>query len=109
MGSVSEITKTFLPCLAGTFAKRMAFFLTWPPATAWPLSEHFSLCVYDARGSARRGTRNKHGIYVLDAFGNKDLIYRDPAISCLNPIPLRPRRRPPVRFRAVGILLEGWL
>ena len=65
-------------------------------ATAWPLSEHFYLCVYDADGSARRGTKNNYGIYLVDAFGNKELLYRDPAISCLSPIPLRPRKKPPV-------------
>jgi len=65
-------------------------------ATAWPLSEHFYLCVYDADGSARRGTKNNYGIYLVDAFGNKELIYRDPAISCLSPIPLLPRKKPPL-------------
>lgn len=65
-------------------------------ATAWPLGEQFYLCVYDAEGSAGRGTSNNFGIYLLDAFGNKDLIYRDRAISCLSPIPLRRRRRPPI-------------
>jgi hypothetical protein len=65
-------------------------------ATPWPLSENFYLCVYDAQGSAPRGTQNNYGIHLLDAFGNKELIYRDPEISCLSPIPVRPRRRPPV-------------
>jgi len=65
-------------------------------ATAWPLSEEFYLCVYDAIGEARRGTRNNYGIYLLDAFGNKVLIHRDPAISCLSPMPLRPRPEPPI-------------
>ncbi|MHC4085224.1 MAG: hypothetical protein ACYSU3_11220, partial [Planctomycetota bacterium] len=65
-------------------------------ATAWPLSEYFYLCVYDGDGSARRGTKNNYGIYLVDAFGNKELIYRDPVISCLSPIPLRPRQKPPV-------------
>lgn len=65
-------------------------------ATAWPLSEYFYLCVYDGDGSARRGTKNNYGIYLVDAFGNKELISRDPAISCLSPIPLRPRKKPPV-------------
>jgi hypothetical protein len=65
-------------------------------ATAWPLSEYFYLCVYDCDGSAERGTRNNFGIYLVDAFGNKELIYRDPAISCLSPIPLRPIQKPPV-------------
>ena len=64
-------------------------------ATAWPLSEYFYLCVYDSDGSARRGTKNNYGIYLVDAFGNKELICRDPAISCLSPIPLRPRKKPP--------------
>lgn len=57
--------------------------------TPWPLSEDFHLCVYDS------GQRN-YGIYLVDAFGNKELIYRDPEIACLDPIPLRPRTRPPV-------------
>jgi len=65
-------------------------------ATAWPLSEYFYLCVYDAEGSGRRGTTNNYGIYLVDAFGNKELVYRDAAISCLSPIPLRARRAEPV-------------
>ncbi|MHC4750803.1 MAG: HzsA-related protein [Planctomycetota bacterium] len=65
-------------------------------ASPWPLSEHFYLCVYDADGSARRGKENNYGIYLVDAFGNKELIYRDPAISCTSPIPLRPRKKPPL-------------
>jgi len=65
-------------------------------ATAWPLNEEFYLCVYDGDAIAERGTKNNFGICLLDAFGNKELIYRDPAVSCLSPMPLRPRRRPPV-------------
>ena len=40
------------------------------------------------------GTANNYGIYLLDAFGNKILLYRDDKISCLDPIPLRPRHMP---------------
>jgi len=65
-------------------------------ATAWPLSEHFYLCVYDSESKSNAGTRNNYGIYLLDAFGNRELLYRDPEISCLSPIPLRPRKKPPV-------------
>ena len=36
-----------------------------------------------------------YGIYLVDAFGNKELIYRDPEIACLSPIPLKPRATPP--------------
>ncbi|MFP4057858.1 MAG: discoidin domain-containing protein [Candidatus Brocadiia bacterium] len=57
--------------------------------TPWPLSEDDYLCVYD------REARNR-GIYWLDREGNRELVYRDPRISCLSPIPLRPRPRPPV-------------
>ena len=57
--------------------------------TAWPLSEDDYLCVYDPEVKNR-------GIYWIDRFGNKELIYRDPAIGCLSPIPLRPRPAPPV-------------
>jgi len=57
--------------------------------TPWPLSEDDYLCVYDA------GARNR-GVYWIDRFGNRELIYRDPKISCLSPIPLRARPRPPV-------------
>lgn len=57
--------------------------------TPWPLSEDDFLCVYDAEAKNR-------GIYWIDRDGNKELIYRDPAISCLSPMPLAPRPRPPV-------------
>ena len=57
--------------------------------TPWPLNEDYFLCVYDA------GQKN-YGLYLLDAFGNRELLYRDPSLACLDPIPLRPRPRPPV-------------
>ena len=41
-------------------------------------------------------SRGDYGIYLVDAFGNKELIYRDPEIACLSPIPLRPRPTPPL-------------
>jgi len=63
--------------------ERMAY------GTAWPLGEDDYLCVYDAHA------RNR-GIYWIDRFGNKELLYRDPTISCLSPIPVRPRPCPPV-------------
>lgn len=56
--------------------------------TPWPLSEDDFLCVYDPECQ-------NYGLYWIDRFGNKELIYRDPQISCLDPIPLRPRFKPP--------------
>ncbi|MHC5058678.1 MAG: HzsA-related protein, partial [Planctomycetota bacterium] len=55
----------------------------------WPLSEDYYLCVYDP------GQRH-YGIYLIDSFGNRELVYRDPDLACLDPIPLRARKRPPV-------------
>ena len=37
-----------------------------------------------------------YGIYLVDSFGNRELIYRDPEIACLSPIPVRPTVRPPI-------------
>ena len=34
------------------------------------------------------------GLYVYDAFGNLEPLYRDPAISCQYPMPVRPRPAP---------------
>jgi hypothetical protein len=69
-------------------------------STPWPLSEHFYLCVYDvtanADGQKVDHNRVRHGIYLVDAFGNKELLYRDSAISCLSPRPLRVTPVPPV-------------
>ena len=68
--------------------------------TPWPLSEEFHLCVYSPTG---RGG-DDYGIYLLDAFGNQELLYRDPAISCISPMPLAARPVPPVapHLSAVG-------
>jgi hypothetical protein len=57
--------------------------------TPWPLSEDYCLSVYDPR-------QKHYGIYLVDSFGNKELIYRDARVPCLDPIPLRARPRPPV-------------
>ena len=71
-------------------------------ATAWPLSEDYYLCVYDAMmkpGAGFQGGQyhpGDYGIYLVDSFGNRELIYRDPEIACLSPIPLRPTHKPVV-------------
>ncbi|VGO14578.1 hypothetical protein PDESU_03141 [Pontiella desulfatans] len=62
----------------------------WNYGTPWPLSDDFHLCVYSHK------KLGNYGIYLVDSFGNRELIYRDPSISCLDPIPFRPRTRPPV-------------
>jgi hypothetical protein len=57
--------------------------------TPWPLSEDDYLCVHASMTES-------HGVCWIDRFGNRELIYRDPEIPCLSPIPLRPRPIPPV-------------
>jgi len=61
----------------------------------WPLSVDYYLCAYE-RGAGPPSTR-KYGIYLVDAFGNKELIYRDPDIACQSPIPVKARPTPPVQ------------
>lgn len=65
--------------------------------TAWPLSEDYFLCCYDAAmeipGMDRKGN---YGVYLVDSFGNKELLYRDPEIASMSPLPLRPRTTPPL-------------
>lgn len=67
--------------------------------TPWPLSEDDYLCVYDAEAKNR-------GVYWLDRFGNRELIYRDPVISCVAPLPLRARPMPPVIPAATSQAVE---
>lgn len=55
----------------------------------WPLGENYYLCTYDRKGC-------DYGLYLVDSFGNRELLYRDPAVPCLDPIPLKARKRPPV-------------
>ena len=53
--------------------------------TAWPLSEDFYLCNFN------------RGLYLLDRFGNRELIY-DPGTGphrVRDPFPMRPRQMPP--------------
>ncbi|MHB9006021.1 MAG: HzsA-related protein [Limisphaerales bacterium] len=42
------------------------------------------------------GRQSHWGLYVIDRFGNRELLYLDPAISSKRPSPLRVRPRPPV-------------
>jgi hypothetical protein len=68
--------------------------------TPWPLSEDLYICVYDP------AARN-YGIYVVDSFGNRELLYRDPKISCLDPIPLRGRPKPSALTRMTKYNADG--
>jgi hypothetical protein len=73
-------------------------------ASPWPLSEKYYICVYDGDANAQYGeidcAKRRYAITLLDAFGNKETIYTHPQISCLSPIPLATRPKPPVLTHA---------
>lgn len=74
----------------------------WPGhcyRSAWPFSAKFFIAAYSFDplvGEPDANPASMFGLYLVDAFGNKELLYRDPDISSLWPVPLRPRVRPPV-------------
>jgi hypothetical protein len=83
----------------------------WPKtsyAHPWPLSERFHLVAWGCEGQrvpGPEGWSRWHAVqrppdgmalHVFDAAtGTKELLWADPAMTCGDPIPLRPRERPP--------------
>ena len=69
-----------------------------PPGQGWymdpyPLSGTTYLASYcDGQMQDEVG----YGLYLMDVYGGKELLYRDPAISSVMPFPLAPRQKPPV-------------
>lgn len=73
----------------------------WPSqyyANPYPLSETDYLVAWSDEPLGREGQVIKAttGIYLYDRFGNLNLLKREAEIGCQNPIPLRPRTKPPV-------------
>jgi hypothetical protein len=74
----------------------------WPGhcyRSPYPLSEKYFLAAYSFDslvGEPQANRANMFGIYLVDAWGNKELLYRDPEISSLWPMPLAARPRPPI-------------
>ncbi len=65
----------------------------------WPLSEKYFLASYSPWPLAWEPEPNlPHalGIYLVDVYGNRELIYRDPVIGSTNACPLAPRPVPPI-------------
>ncbi|PIU92266.1 MAG: hypothetical protein COY42_32260 [Armatimonadetes bacterium CG_4_10_14_0_8_um_filter_66_14] len=59
----------------------------------WPLSDKSFLVSY---GYGAETDATGYALYLIDVYGTRELVYRDPAISCFSPTPLQPRPRPPV-------------
>jgi hypothetical protein len=76
------------PVAEGGVADAGGFYMT-----PWPLSEKYFLASYGYGGQTDPAG---YGIYLIDVYGTKELVYRDPGISCFVPVPLRPRPRPPM-------------
>lgn len=72
----------------------------WPGhcyRSPYPLSEDYFLAAYSFDsliGEPDSNKANMFGLYLVDAFGNKELLYRDLNIASQWPVPLRPRLRP---------------
>jgi cytochrome c553 len=73
----------------------------WPKSyfhSPWPFSEQQMLVAFSFEPlpgmSSGEGKDTRTGLYYFDRFGNLELLYRDPGISAMYPIPLRPRARP---------------
>jgi len=84
----------------------------WPVGGAYcnpyPLSEDLFVVAYTPDplvGEGRVQREAAYGIYLLDSLGGRELIYRDPTMSCFAPISLKPRPKPPV----LPSLVESWL
>jgi len=61
----------------------------------WPLSEDFYLAVHNPGASGK--FTGRHDLYLVDTFGNRIHLATLPdGLNCLDPIPLRPRKKPPV-------------
>ncbi len=64
----------------------------------WPLSERYFLVAYSPRPLVWEPGANEAaalGLYLLDAFGNRELLFRDPVIGSTSPCVLAPRPAAP--------------
>ena len=65
-------------------------------AMPFPLNEELFLVCH------REKDNRKYAIYLIDSMGGRELIYKVDTADCWAPVPIRPRRRPPVRSSMVS-------
>ncbi|NQT87200.1 hypothetical protein HQ560_10580, partial [bacterium] len=65
----------------------------WAYRDPWPVTSDLFLVAY---GGPLKGGPKRYRIFTLDPSGAKTLVCEDPKISCFNPVPLVPRKRPRV-------------
>jgi hypothetical protein len=73
----------------------------WPGSyfhSPWPLSEDFYLVSFSFDPLPGMGPKvnrdTETGLYYFDRFGNLELLYREPGISCMYPMLMAPRPEP---------------
>ena len=79
-------------------------------ANPWPFSEQLFLTSWSDQPLQFEGganPANAAGVYVFDAVGGMELLYRDAAISSMYPMPLAPRPVPPQHADATTAEQEG--
>ena len=68
----------------------------------YPITEDLYLAVADFSMQPDAGmqwqapNKGNYGLYLLDRFGNRELLYRDDSIGCASPIPFRQTKMPVV-------------
>ena len=62
----------------------------------WPLDEKHFLVAHKPGGFGGSYAPAGYGLYLLEQGGQVEPFYRDAAISCWQPLPLKARERPPV-------------
>ncbi len=72
-------------------------------ASPYPLNDTYFLCVWSPDSPhltlntwAWYRPPTPHGIYLIDKFGNRTLLYRDDEVACMAPLPLAPRKKEPI-------------
>lgn len=69
--------------------------MSWPRQECWrdpvPLTRDFFL--------ASHAPADRFGLFLVDRYGNREILYLDPAIGSMSPSPLRTRARPPALER----------
>ncbi len=68
----------------------------WAYRDPFPLTSNEFLVSY---GGGLKSRDHRFKIYLLNDADEKKLVWEDKTVSCIYPVPLRPRKRPPVRVK----------
>jgi hypothetical protein len=86
--AISNITPDVEPHYHMSWAKQQCF------RDPFPISRDYFLCSH--------APFDKFGLYVIDRYGNRELLYLDPEIGSMSPTPFEPVATPPVLTKNVG-------